>query len=163
MRRESGFTYLMALFAVAIMGAGLALTGQVWHTGARREKEAELLFVGNQYRKAIERYYLAGPGQYPRMLEDLIKDPRQPATVRHLRRLYPDPVGGSAKWGLINAPQGGILGIHSLSDAKPLKNAGFGPLDTAFERATTYADWKFVFVPGQAGAATPAKPVAQQR
>lgn len=163
MRRESGFTYLMVLFAVAIMGAGLALTGEVWRTTALRDKEAELLFIGNQYRKAIERYYLAGRGQYPRTIEDLLKDPRQPGIVRHLRRLYPDPLGSGGKWGLINAPQGGIMGVHSLSESKPIKNAGFRPLDADFERAAMYSDWKFVFVPAQGGANAQAKPASRSR
>ena len=58
---------MAALFLVAIMAGGLALTGDVWHTSTMREKEAELLFVGNQYRRAIQRYYLTGPQrQYPR-------------------------------------------------------------------------------------------------
>ena len=78
MRRVAGFTYMTILFIVAIMGAGLALVGEVWHTAAVREKEAELLHVGNQYRKAIQRYYLSGPRQYPRTLDDLLKDPRKP-------------------------------------------------------------------------------------
>ena len=43
---------------------------------------AELLHVGNEYRKAIERYYLSGPRQYPRTLADLLMDPRQPGTAR---------------------------------------------------------------------------------
>ena len=79
-RRNSGFTYLTVLFMVALMGAGLALAGEVWHTSVLREKEAELLYVGHQYRKAIERYVLAGPRQYPRTLEDLLKDQRRPGT-----------------------------------------------------------------------------------
>ena len=35
------------------MGVALAGTGMVWHTQVRREKERELLFVGNQFRRAI--------------------------------------------------------------------------------------------------------------
>ena len=50
--RARGFTYLTVLFMVAILAGGLALIGEVWHTSAMREKEAELLFVGQQYRKA---------------------------------------------------------------------------------------------------------------
>ncbi len=163
MRRECGFTYLMVLIATVILGAGLALAGEVWHTTARREKEAELLFYGHQYREAIGRYYLAGQRQYPRALEDLLKDPRQPGTVRHLRRLYPDPVGDSGRWGLINAPQGGIMGVYSLSEGAPLKIGGFQIQDSSFEGATKYSDWKFVFAPVEGGATLPPKPVPQRR
>ena len=56
--RVAGFTYLTILFVVAFMGIGLAVAGQVWHTQAMRDREAELLYAGNQYRRAIERYYL---------------------------------------------------------------------------------------------------------
>jgi type II secretory pathway pseudopilin PulG len=154
MRRGGGFTYLTVLFIIAIMGAGLALVGEVWHTAAVREKEAELLFVGNQYRKAIERYYLNGPRQYPREPSDLLKDPRKPTTERYLRRLYPDPISGGRDWGYVKAPDGGIMGVHSLSGEKPLKSANFNPRDRGFEGSSRYSDWKFVFTPVQQAAPT---------
>lgn len=142
-RRARGFTYLAVLFAVAILSGGLALAGEMWETSARREREAELLFVGNQYRIAIQRYFLSGPQrQYPRSLEDLLKDPRRPTTERYLRRLYPDPLTGE-NWSLIRAPDGGILGVHSVSEARPLKTSGFHQRDAAFEGAERYSDWKF--------------------
>lgn len=157
--RERGFTYLTVLFIVAVLTAGLALVGEVWETAAKREKEAELLFIGNEYRKAITRYYLAGKNQYPRSLEDLLKDPRQPGTVRYLRRAYLDPLTGKSEWGIVKAPDGGIAGVHSLSDQKPLKTGNFRLRDAGFEGAQTYADWKFVYAPvttGQSGLAKPA-------
>jgi type II secretory pathway pseudopilin PulG len=146
-RRIGGFTYLMALFVIAIAGAGLALLGEVWQTTALREKEAELLYVGNQYRRAIELYYLSGPGQYPRTLEDLLKDPRSPTVRRHLRRLYPDPITGTSEWMLVKAPDGGIMGVHSRSEKQPLKVANFKLRDRDFEGAAKYLDWKFVYSP----------------
>src|SRR5947207_15425455 len=99
MMKSRGFTYLTVLFIVAGITAGLALVGEVWETAAKREKETELLFVGNEYRKAITRYYLAGLNQYPRSVEDLLKDQRKAGTVRHLRRNYTDPITGKAEWG----------------------------------------------------------------
>ena len=147
---QSGFTYLTILFVVAMMGAGLALTGEVWHTAVVREREAELLHLGNEYRKAIERYYLAGPRQYPRSLTDLLKDQRQAGTVRHLRRMYLDPVSGKEEWGLVRAPDGGVAGVHSLSEERPLKSGGFGVRDKDFEAKQKYADWKFIYVPSTA-------------
>jgi len=159
--QQHGFAYLTVLFIVAIMTGGLAVIGQVWQTSAVREREAELLHVGNEYRKAIERYYLAGPGQYPRNLADLIKDPRQPGTVRHLRRIYPDPITGNPEWGLVKAPDGGFAGVYSLSEAGPLKTAGFRVRDAAFEGKTKYTDWQFIYAPTLTGVAQPApKPAA---
>jgi type II secretory pathway pseudopilin PulG len=161
--RARGFAYLTILFIVAIMTSGLAVIGEVWHTAAVREREAELLFIGNEYRNAIGRYVLTGlQQQYPRALADLIKDPRQPGTVRHLRRLYPDPITGAADWGLVKAPDGGIAGVYSLSEEKPLKTSGFAVRDAALEGKTKYADWQFIYAPVAAGPATPAATPAQK-
>jgi len=167
--RQHGFAYLTILFIVAIMAGGLAVVGQVWHTSALREREAELLHVGNEYRKAIERYYLEKglspkqSQQYPKNLTDLIKDPREGETVRHLRRLYPDPITGGTEWGLVKAPDGGIAGVYSLSDDSPLKIAGFSLRDAALEGKTKYSDWQFGYSPALAAAAKPApKPAASK-
>ena len=158
--RQSGFTYLTALFVVAFMGVGMAYVGEAWHTIAVREREVELLHVGNQYRKAIERYYKGGPAQYPRSLADLTMDPRKPGIERYLRRVYPDPVTGSNEWGIVKAPDGGVMGVYSLSEAKPWKRTNFRVVDRDFEKAEKYADWKFVFLPPAAAAVQPgAKPV----
>ena len=157
-RRARGFTYLAVLFIVAILMGGLALVGEVWETSARREKEAELLFIGNQYRRAIGLFYDSTPGgvkRYPRTLEDLVKDPRQPATQRHLRKFYPDPITRKVEWGFVKAPDGGIQGVHSLSEEKPLKIGGFRVRDAGLEGAQKYADWKFIHtLPAAAPAAS---------
>lgn len=155
--RQRGFTYLTVLFLVAMMAGGLALAGEVWHTSAMREKEADLLHIGNEYRKAIERYYLLGARQYPKNLADLIKDPRQPGTVRHLRRLYPDPITGKDEWGLVKADDGGIAGVYSTSEAAPLKTGGFAVRDASFEGKAKYADWQFVYAPTRVSSAPPTK------
>jgi type II secretory pathway pseudopilin PulG len=159
--KQQGFTYLTLLFALAILSGGLALAGEVWETSARREKEAELLHVGNEYRKAIERYVSSGNKQYPRNLSDLVKDPRQPGTVRHLRKLYPDPVTGKDEWGLVKAGDGGIAGVYSLSEAAPLKTGGFAVRDASFEGKAKYADWQFIYAP-VAAPASPTAPAAPQ-
>ena len=154
-RAQRGITYMAVLFALAIMAGGLALAGEVWQTSAMREREAELLHVGNEYRKAVERYYLSAR-QYPKTLADLLKDPRQPGTVRYLRRLYPDPITGKDEWGLVKSADGGIAGVYSLSEAAPLKTGGFAVRDASFEGKTKYADWQFIFAPAAAGSAKPA-------
>jgi type II secretory pathway pseudopilin PulG len=155
--RSRGFTYLTVLFIVAILLGGLAMVGEMWETAAKREKEADLLFVGNQYRRAIARFYEGTPGgvkRYPRTLEELLKDPRQPQTQRFLRRLYPDPFG-AAEWGIVKAPDGGVAGVYSLSEEKPLKTANFKLRDAGFDGAQRYADWKFVYSPAAAAQTTP--------
>jgi type II secretory pathway pseudopilin PulG len=161
--RQAGFTYLTVMFIVAILMGGLAILGETWETSARREKELELLFIGNQYRRAIGLYYLSTPGvvkAYPRQIEDLLKDPRQPGTVRHLRKLYPDPITGKP-FVVIKGADGGVQGVNSPSDDAPLKVANFRVRDATFEGAQKYSDWKFISTPPAAPAATgTAKPAA---
>ena len=160
MNRCGGFTYLTALFIVALMGAGFAAVGTMWQTASQRDKESELLFVGNQYRRAIERYYLAGPKRYPRSLEELVKDSRTPATQRHIRRIFPDPITGTAEWGIVKAPDGGIMGVYSRSEEVPLKRTNFKVRDRDFEPAKTYADWKFVYTPATQPTTKPPPPAS---
>ena len=100
-RAENGFVYLWALFAVALAGIVMAGTGQVWQVKAQREKEAQLLYVGEEFRKAIMSYYNTGTRQFPESLEDLLQDKRSPNIKRHLRKIYLDPVTNTAEWGLI--------------------------------------------------------------
>jgi type II secretory pathway pseudopilin PulG len=156
--RQAGFTYLTVMFIVAILLGGLAIVGETWETSARREREAELLFIGNQYRRAIGLYYLATPGvikAYPRQIEDLLKDPRQPGTMRHLRKLFPDPMTGKP-FVVIKGADGGVQGVASASDVAPLKVAGFRVRDAIFEGAQKYSEWKFIHTPPAAAAVTPA-------
>lgn len=148
---ERGFAYLGVLFAVALVGVSLAATGTLWQLERRRERERELLFVGNQFRLAIESYYRQSPGlikAYPRRLDDLLRDARHPNTVRHLRRLYRDPITGGAEWGLVRAADGGISGVYSLSDGVPIKVANFTARDRGFEGRRRYSDWRFIYIPG---------------
>jgi type II secretory pathway pseudopilin PulG len=153
---QAGFTYLTVLFVVAFMGLGMAMAGKVYRTTVLRAREADLLWVGNQYRRAIEAYTKRGGGLYPRSLDDLLKDPRDPGVRRYLRRRYPDPITGSDEWGIVKAADGGIMGVYSRSEGPPLKTAGFRIADAAFEDASAkYSDWKFVYAPGTPGAALP--------
>ena len=90
-RRQRGLTYLIVLFLVALVGMGLAALGSVWVTDSQRERERELLFIGEQFGVALQRYYDASPGtkEYPRRLEDLLEDRRFQVPRRHLRQIFP--------------------------------------------------------------------------
>ena len=148
--REKGFTYLGLMIIVMIMGMGLAAFGTIYSQTAQRDKEAELLFVGEQFRDAIESYHRKSPGAsaYPKKLADLVEDRRFPMPVRHLRRVYADPMTGNADWGLVEAPGGaGIMGVHSLSEEKPIKSANFSTKQQEFETAESYKAWRFVYSP----------------
>ena len=148
---KRGFTYLSALIVVVISGIALTGASEYWSTIAKREREEELLFRGDRIRKAIASYYDRAPAgkphTYPGILKDLLKDPRSMKLVRHLRKLYRDPMTGDGTWGLVLAEGGGVKGVFSKSTDKPLKVGGFSTEDQAFEKAKTYADWKFTYNP----------------
>ena len=150
-RAEAGFTYLLLLFAVAAMGLVAAGTAELWSTLARREKERELLFVGNQYREALRRYQEAVPDtpqRHPLRLEDLLLDSRLSTLRRHLRQIYADPMTGRADWVLLRQGEH-IVGLHSRAAGRPLKQHGFDRRDESFAGAASYADWRFT-APGVA-------------
>jgi type II secretory pathway pseudopilin PulG len=149
-RTQGGFTYLVLLFSVALSGAALAAVGTWWSQEAQREKEAELIDIGDQFRRAIGNYYERSPGtvkRYPRKLEELVFDTRYLTIQRHLRRVYRDPMTGEAKWGIVTAPDGGIMGVHSLSEMKPIKTAGFGGQNADLADKSRYSEWRFVYYP----------------
>lgn len=160
-RREGGFTYLVLLAVVAVMGVMLGATGEVWHTTLQREKEQELLFVGDQFRRAFDLYGKHTPGnasRYPLSLDALLKDPRHPGVQRYLRKIYADPITGSTQWGLIKGPNGEIFGVHSLSEDEPLKKSGFSLAYAKFEGRTKYSDWVFMNNQGQVSGVVLKKP-----
>jgi type II secretory pathway pseudopilin PulG len=149
-RTNSGFTYIGLLILVAIMGVTLATVGVFWSTSQKRAKEQQLLFIGNQFSNAIYAYYQNPPkngiNQYPKRLEDLLQDQRQPHTVRYLRKIFADPITGSTKWGLVKGADGGIVGVYSLSEAAPLKTANFGKGNEGFASKKHYSEWQFTSV-----------------
>src|SRR2546427_11017738 len=113
---QRGFTYLVAMFAVAIAGLLLAVTSEVWSQSRQREKEKELLYVGDRFREAIALYYQRTPGtvkRYPEKLEELLEDKRYLSMPRYLRKVHADPMTGKSQRGTIAAPGAGITGGHS--------------------------------------------------
>ena len=86
-RPERGYAMAGLLVAIGIMSILMSVAMPAWRTLAKREKEAELLFRGQQYMRAIDLYQRRFPGAYPTDIEMLVEG-------RFLRRLYPDPMTG---------------------------------------------------------------------
>ena len=155
--RGAGFTYIGLLVAIVLFGLGSVGAARVLASAERQEREHELLFVGAQFRSAIASYYAAipGAGRYPPTMADLLQDPRLPGLRRHLRRIFVDPITGTTEWGLVPAPQGGIMGVYSLSTREPAKRANFEVPNDSFNAMTqrvtpesySYRDWQFVYLP----------------
>lgn len=160
---QRGFAFLVTLLLVALLGLGLVVAAAIDSTIARRERELALLQIGHEFRQALDRYARGrpgvAPGAYPPGLEDLLLDPRGLKPVRHLRRLYTDPMTGRADWGLVRLG-GRIVGVHSASVAAPIKVDGFDDEDARFQGASRYRDWVFLHPVGRVllpdGTAAPA-------
>jgi type II secretory pathway pseudopilin PulG len=147
--RQRGFSYIGLLLLLAMTSAGLAAAGSLWSIDSRREKEAELLFLGAQFTAAIAAYRdltpSGQPPRFPQRLDDLLDDKRWPTTRRHLRRVFVDPMTGTQEWGIVAAPGGGIMGVYSLAEGAPLKRDGFPEDFGDFATASSYRDWRFIY------------------
>ncbi|MDR2625132.1 MAG: type II secretion system protein [Zoogloeaceae bacterium] len=148
--RQAGFSYLWVLLLVALMGVGLTVAVEMDSTVSQRDREKALLATGRQFQVAIGHYYeglqTGGRNEYPASLEDLLQDPRYPGTMRHLRKIFVDPMTGKAEWGLVRIG-GRIVGVHSLSGKTPIKQANFEAEVSHFAGAQKYTDWVFTYPP----------------
>lgn len=157
MSKLRGYALIAALIMVITASLATTVAVNVAQVDAQRERELQLLFVGNQFREALASYYAAAAGgvaQFPETLEQLLIDKRWPEPRHHLRRLWSDPITHRTDWALIRS-QGRIIGVHSRSKGTPLKRANFGP-DDEFTKAESYQDWVFMARESAAGATTPA-------
>jgi type II secretory pathway pseudopilin PulG len=164
-RHDRGVMLLALLIGLVLSGIALMGAVDVWTLQRQREREQQLLYAGDQYRQAIRRYYYAAPAGTPRTLpvslELLLEDDRYPIPVRHLRRLYSDPITGQAEWGLLRAGDR-IAGVYSLSEAMPVKQAGFSIADESFTGRSRYKEWVFSFTAAP-GASSVALPVTSKK
>ncbi len=168
-RRQTGVVLLALLITLALSGVALLAASEVTATAGQRLREQELLFIGDQYRMAIERYYHAAPPGSPRMLptsvDQLLLDDRYPQPVQHLRRAYADPFGGG-DWVWIRIGDK-LAGLHSAAHVVPLKRANFGDRYGSFALASDVSQWIFVFkpplvVPGRPGT-VPGRPATPEQ
>lgn len=148
-RRAGGFTYVSLIILVAIIALIAATTVRLGVTLQRAQAERDLLHVGEQFSDALKSYASATPAgqpQQPATLQDLLKDPRFPGIRRHLRKIFVDPMTGKAAWGIIYLGDNkGVLGIHSLSTAVPIKMGNFPSRFQVFNGKQKISDWVFTF------------------
>ena len=161
LRSESGFTFVAALFMVAIMGVLLGAVGQSVSVIMQREKEKELIFRGLQYRDAIERWNKKGPMPL-KELKRLLNDPQNVPNCG-LRKLYNDPMTGE-DFKVLEDKQFGIYGVVSKSSKEPYKQSNFPETLKNFEGKKKYNEWEFVYkrVPPVAPGTTPMNPANLQ-
>lgn len=150
LRKKNGFSYVIVMFLVAVISILTVRALENIQTRERRQKEAELLWIGQAYLAAIRSYYENSLGTekiFPANLDSLLLDDRGTRIRKPLRRAYRDPMTNSTEWGLVKSKEGRIIGVFSTSTMKPIKTDGF-PEDLAqFKNAAKYSDWRFVYQP----------------
>jgi type II secretory pathway pseudopilin PulG len=87
-RGQHGYAMAALLVALSVMAVLMTAAMPVWHQATQREKEAELVFRGEQYARAIGLFQRkSGPGVLPPNLDVLVDQ-------KFLRKKYKDPITG---------------------------------------------------------------------
>jgi hypothetical protein len=166
---QSGYAYLTALFMVLAMLAGTAVFLENALTASQRRREEELIWRGNQYKRAI-RLYFHKTGHYPQDLDALKKGLPQ---LHFLRQAYKDPMSTSdggwrfiyvnAAGQLIGSMRYASLQQMALLDNPQLQNQTFPQLGvSAASLANTSATGSIFSTSAQppSGSAPPGSPPA---
>ncbi len=92
---EAGYTLVVLVMVIAVMAIMMAVAVQTVSFQMQREREAELIFRGEQYVEGI-RLYKQKYGRYPMRLKEIWE-----ANPKVLRQKWTDPITGSEQWGLV--------------------------------------------------------------
>src|SRR5688572_32363247 len=84
---DAGYAMAVLLVAMSVMAVMMSVAMPVWKQMAQREKEAELIFRGQQYARAIELMQRKMPGALPPNVDLLVDQ-------KFLRKKYKDPITG---------------------------------------------------------------------
>lgn len=155
---QHGATYLLLLFMLAVMAAGMAALGTQWAVAAQREREAELLFRGSQFSHALASWRDATPAGQPAaplQLDELLMDERSTPPRHHLRRLFTDPFTGQADWELLRRADGRIVAVASRARSPALRRVQRPLRPEANPAQPTVGDWVFEAAPSPAEPSTP--------
>ena len=129
---DGGYAMAALLVALSVMAIALSVAIPVWQTAVRREREAELVFRGEQYARAVALFQRKYGGAFPPNVDILLKE-------RLLRRQYKDPMTADGEFQLLYAgqptgqPTGGQAGQTSEGarggqTAQSGRTTGAGPV-----------------------------------
>ena len=120
MRPQAGYALIVILLLLALVLISLSTAVRPVLTEAQRQKEDELIFRGEQYKRSIGRFYRKF-GRYPLKMDELIRTNDR----SFLRRPFPDPMTPDGKWRLIRVGLSGQL-IGSKHEQKPTAKPSSG-------------------------------------
>lgn len=113
-RGEQGYVLIVFVLFAALLLVGLAAIIPKAAFEGRRDKEAELVFRGLQYHRAIQ-LFVRKFGRYPTSVDELTKT----NNIRFLRKRYKDPMTKDGEWRLIHIGPSGVLLDAKTSLAPP--------------------------------------------
>jgi len=98
LRRPDGFAMAALLVGMTIMALFLSMALPAWKTAAQREKEAELVFRGQQYARAITLFQRKYANAFPPNVDVLLNE-------HFLRKKYKDPMTENGEFQVLYANQ----------------------------------------------------------
>ena len=104
----------MGALLVGLAAAGILMSAAlpVWTQAAQREREAELVFRGEQYARAVALYQRTYAGAFPPDVETLIEE-------RYLRRQYRDPMVDHGDFRILHESDAGDLSGGTPATERP--------------------------------------------
>lgn len=149
---DGGYVMVVLLISMAVTAVWMAAAIPSWRQQVIREREAELVFRGEAYARAIYLYRQKNGGNLPPNIDTLVSQ-------RFLRKKYLDPItgkdflvvggvnaSGGRGVGVPAAPPGaigaatngtaGIIGVRSTSNDTSI---------LIYNNQTTYSQWAFDF------------------
>src|SRR5688500_17111252 len=107
-----GFAMAALLVAIAVLSVVMLVALPTWSHLAQREKEAELVFRGEQYARAIGLYQRKLAGTFPPSLDVLVEQ-------KFLRKKYKDPITGDDFVPVYAGTAGAALGGGAPGESRP--------------------------------------------
>jgi hypothetical protein len=112
--KSEGFGLLLVCFLTALIILGTAAAVPNLLTEGRRAREAEMIWRGEQYARAVRLFYRKN-GRFPQSIEQLTEPQGK---IRFLRKAYSDPMNrADGTWRLIYVgPSGELIGSVKSSN-----------------------------------------------
>ena len=138
---DRGFIMVAMLVSIAVAAVWMGALLPSWRQQAIREQEAELIFRGEQYARAIFLYNRKNNGALPQNIDQLVQQ-------HYLRKKYLDPITGKDF-----VPIGGLAAIplRQGGPAAPFAPAGISGVRSSSSDASIkiyynqqiYSQWEF--------------------
>jgi len=133
-RAQAGYALMTILLLAALLLILLSAEVPRVLIQGHREQEEELLFRGEQYRRALGLHFRKY-GRFPLKLEELV-EPKN--NLRFLRQLYSDPMMADGQWRLIRVgPLGELVGSVTREDRLQLPGKDKKPQEAARPESPT--------------------------